>query len=348
MVEQKTKSQLPLVLLHGWGFDHRIWDELIALLQPKIDCIALDLPGFVPGDAPVADLHAATDKLLAQLPPRCVLLGWSLGGMLATHLAIHHPERIAALITVGSNLKWVSDSDSKNPWPGASAENFAAFFENLAQNFSGTQQHFCGVIARGDKNEKTQTRLLRNKLASVSQENFLAGLRLLDSIDNRAGYAGFKVPGLHIFGEQDVMVPLAVAERMRKAQQQTLLIEGAAHQPFLSEPQLFADHVITFIKSVPYQLNKNQIALSFSKAAQTYDSAAQLQREIGDNLFAQLSQAQIQPQRALGQPLRRRRRPGTAGQQPGLLRRDPGAFKCYLVDVSPGQPGPGRVVHGFR
>lgn len=284
-------DRLPLVLLHGWGFDHHIWDDLLPLLQPQVECIALDLPGFAPGDAPVADMKAATAMLLPQLPPRCVLLGWSLGGMLATHIAIHHPQRIAGLITVGSNLKWVGVDEEKENWPGALPDNFASFFENLAHNFAGTQQHFCGVIARGDREEKSQSRLLRRKLSSVPTENFLAGLRLLDAIDNRKGFAQLQMPGLHVLGQEDVMVPLSVADLLPRInfRQKAVVMSGCAHQPFLTEPQEFADSIVEFIASIPYQLDKKHIALSFSKAASTYDQAARLQREIGDQLISSVT-----------------------------------------------------------
>jgi malonyl-CoA O-methyltransferase len=258
-------GNLPLVLLPGWGFDHRIWDEVLPLLREHTEVIALD------------------ESVLVNLPPRCVLMGWSLGGMLATQIAIQHPERVAALITVGSNLKWVTEAD----WPGASADNFAAFFENLAQNFEATKQHFCGVIARGDDKEKQVARILRTKLSTTSQENLLQGLRLLDNIDNRQGFAELRMPGLHLFGENDAMVPLAVEQRMRvlNKKQRTHILQKTAHAPFLSQPEKFSSIIKEFIQTVPYQLDKNRIAESFSRAATTYDGAAQLQREIGEQLW---------------------------------------------------------------
>jgi malonyl-CoA O-methyltransferase len=299
MAESLPKP-VPLVLLHGWGFDHRIWDDLLPLLQQHSEVIALDVPGFGAGDAPQADINHVTKQLLARLPPRCVLLGWSLGGLLATHIAIHHPQRVEGLITVGSNLKWIAETGSgKQAWPGAVLDNFSAFFENLVQDFESTKQHFCGVIARGDSKEKAVARMLRTKLSSAPQENFLAGLRLLDSIDNRTGYASLKMPGLHVFGDRDVMVPLNVGEQMKAMNRGQLIqvMPDCAHQPFLAEAEKFALLVSRFIQGIPYQLDKKRVAQSFSKAAMTYDNAAQLQREIGGKLLAQLPV--MQPQTVL-------------------------------------------------
>lgn len=298
---------LPLVLLPGWGFDHRIWEGVRPLLGEHTEVITLD------------------DDVLARLPQRSILMGWSLGGMLATQIAIQQPHRVAGLITVGSNLKWVADND----WPGASADNFAAFFENLAQNFEVTKQHFCGVVARGDGKEKQIARILREKLSTAPQENFLQGLRLLDSIDNRKGFAGLRMPGLHLFGEQDVMVPLSVEQAMRvlNKRQRTYVFPEMAHAPFLSEPGKFVEVVKDFIQALPYQIDKKNIAQSFSRAATTYDSAAQLQREIGEQLLVMLPE--VVPQRVLDLGC------GTGTYSPWLQQKFPGA-QIISLDIAMG------------
>ena len=294
----KRISPYPLVLLHGWGFDSRIWAEVIPALQLSFDVVAIDLPCFGNSEYCSSNMDAVAQNLIGQLPEKGILLGWSLGGLVATHLAIHFSPRVAALITVGSNLKWLALETADENWPGAAPGNFAAFFENLAQNFESTRQHFCGVIARGDCKEKSLTRQLSKKLSSAPQENFLKGLQLLADIDNRAGFSNLQVPGLHVFGEKDAMVPLAVEQQIRllNQNQRTEIIPGTAHAPFLSEPEIFASVVRNFIQSPQQQTNKStldkkRISGSFSKAAVTYDSAAQLQRDIGDQLFLSLPES---------------------------------------------------------
>ena len=287
-------EKIPLVLLHGWGLDSCVWDSVIPELEKTFVVIAIDLPCF--GNNPLcsADINEVAENVVAQLPPKSILVGWSLGGLIATYIAIHHSERVAALVTVGSNLKWLADADTQ--WPGASADNFAAFFENLAQNSEVTHQHFCGVIARGDSQEKFLAKKLRQHISNTAQENFLTGLRLLNNIDNRKNFATLSAPGLHIFGGKDVMVPLAVEQALRalNKKHRTYIMAGAAHAPFLSEPVLFAELIRNFVQSLSSQLEKKYVAESFSKAATTYDSAAQLQRDISDRLWALLPAVQAQ------------------------------------------------------
>src|SRR5690606_33285120 len=99
----------PLVLIHGWGCDSGTWHPLIPALQELGNVFALDLPGF--GAAPPLEdftLEAVLQQLEQSLPPRAILVGWSLGGMLATALAARCPERVTRLVTMASNLCFVS------------------------------------------------------------------------------------------------------------------------------------------------------------------------------------------------------------------------------------------------
>ena len=68
----------PLVLLHGWALNHKIFVDLIANLEPN--CIAPDLPGH--GNAPdilVWQAQNVAEYLLRELPATFDLLGWSIG-----------------------------------------------------------------------------------------------------------------------------------------------------------------------------------------------------------------------------------------------------------------------------
>jgi len=101
-----TQAAAPLVMLHGWALNLRVFDDLIVRLQTPSgtaphgrarSLLRLDLPGHGRASEPPAlyggdpegpwDLGAVADHLLAQLPPRCALLGWSLGAKIALEIA---------------------------------------------------------------------------------------------------------------------------------------------------------------------------------------------------------------------------------------------------------------------
>jgi pimeloyl-[acyl-carrier protein] methyl ester esterase len=81
---------LPLVCVHGWSLNGRVFDALRAALPAGYPLQTLDLPGHggSPWHGDQASLEAQTDWLLQRLPPRCRLLGWSLGGQLALQAAL--------------------------------------------------------------------------------------------------------------------------------------------------------------------------------------------------------------------------------------------------------------------
>ena len=93
----------PLILIHGYPFDHTLWKEVVSALPRDLAVITPDLPGF--GDDPVATAEPSLDVMadalftllnLRQLE-RAVLVGMSMGGYVALSFAERHRERMAGL-----------------------------------------------------------------------------------------------------------------------------------------------------------------------------------------------------------------------------------------------------------
>jgi pimeloyl-ACP methyl ester carboxylesterase len=97
-------SKPTLVLLHGVGLDRTVWEPLTAIVEDRLDVLALDLPGHgdagpVPEGVRLADL---ADAVARQIPDGAHMVGFSLGALVAQHLAIHRPELVATLTSVSS------------------------------------------------------------------------------------------------------------------------------------------------------------------------------------------------------------------------------------------------------
>lgn len=297
-------TDCPLVLLHGWGFDSAIWQSLLPLLRESFFVITVDLPGFGQSEVSDLDLSSVLDKLKMILPEKNILLGWSLGGMLATAFSIKYPQRVEALISVGSNLKWLAASGVSNDdvWQGMPEESFQQFFQGLKDQPDMTLKRFSSLITKGDVNEKKLLPLIRRTLKESANNGtgsaLLQALLLLTEIDNRQGIQNLALPGLHIFGENDALVPFIVASRLvaLSSTQQVHIMTDTAHAPFLSEPKEFTNLLCHFVRQLEgvssieadYRLNKQHVARSFSRAAKSYDAAAALQRDIGCDLLTLL------------------------------------------------------------
>ena len=112
--QQQPMSPLPVVLLHGWGADSRVWGEFAGRLNQTLSLVVIDLPGFGQNQS----LAQSVEALLPQLPERAFIVGWSLGGMVATAIAERAPDRVAGLVTLAANARFAASPS----WPTALAE----------------------------------------------------------------------------------------------------------------------------------------------------------------------------------------------------------------------------------
>ncbi|MQY16952.1 alpha/beta fold hydrolase [Nocardia macrotermitis] len=93
-----------LVLLHGVGLDHTVWEPVAELLADRYTLITPDLPGHgarppVPAGTTLADL---SEGVVGEIPPGSHLVGFSLGALVAQYLALHRPGLAATLTSVSS------------------------------------------------------------------------------------------------------------------------------------------------------------------------------------------------------------------------------------------------------
>ena len=93
-----------IVLLHGFAGTGRSWDAVIERLPESYTALAPDLRGH--GDArasaPVS-FEAVVSDVLAAAPARFALVGYSMGGRVALHVALAAPERVTRLVLVSTS-----------------------------------------------------------------------------------------------------------------------------------------------------------------------------------------------------------------------------------------------------
>ena len=89
--------------------------------------------------------------MAAILPEKCHLLGWSLGGLVASQLALTMPERLHSLITVASSPCFMA----RDEWPGIAPKVLAGFNQMLAGDFMQTIERFLAIQAMGSEHART-------------------------------------------------------------------------------------------------------------------------------------------------------------------------------------------------
>ena len=133
-------SRPDIVLLHGWGFNRLIWQDFLPLLEPYYTVHCLDLPGFgknttIPNPY---DLTALMDNIVAQAPEKAIYVGWSLGGLVALMIAIHHAHRITRLVNIASSPCFLQQEQ----WPGIKIEVLEKFSAELNLDYVKTIKRF--------------------------------------------------------------------------------------------------------------------------------------------------------------------------------------------------------------
>lgn len=239
----EDETALPLVLLHAFPLDSRMWDAAGALVPGPRAVWAVDLPGS-PGhvDAlPEPSLDASADLVAAALTAagitRAVVAGLSMGGYTALALLERHPELVAGLGLV--DTKSVADT------PEAAANRLA---RAARLEESGTVDE---VLPDADtllgETSRAARPDVREQVVDWIREQVPAGLawsqRAMAARPDRTavlhGYAG---PVAIVVGDEDTATPVAQAEQMSVAAHGAplVVVRGAGHLSAVEDPAAVA------------------------------------------------------------------------------------------------------------
>ncbi|MBM3387281.1 MAG: alpha/beta hydrolase [Betaproteobacteria bacterium] len=247
-----TGCGLPLVLLHGIGGRASGWAPIQqACAQAGHTSLAWDMPGY--GQSPPIEpcnFDALADALAALLDAQgmaqAVLVGHSLGGMVALQMWARHPERVAALVLAASS-----------PAFGHGSGDFQQAF--IAQRLA--------PLEAGRSMAEVATGLIPTMVApgysgpglaqaqacmgSISPAAYKAALGALVQFEQRASLPTITVPTLCIAGEHDRTATPSVVQRMadKIPNAHFLCLPGVGHLLTFEQPDSFANALLPFLRS---------------------------------------------------------------------------------------------------
>lgn len=240
----------PIVMLHGWAMHTGVWRTFALALAEHRQVICIDLPGHgLSGSVTPYTLGSLADAVVAELPDQsCILVGWSLGGNIALRLAEKYPKCVKSLILITSNPHFVKTAS----WPGMNAQVLQQFAANIQQNTASTLLRFMGLQVRGHPEAKALLKKMRatvQECVSPMPEVLELGLQVLQNLDQRVALSNLDIPVQLIFGEQDSLVPVAVAEscRLLKPDLDVQQIAGTGHAPFITDQRQVLERMQEFI-----------------------------------------------------------------------------------------------------
>lgn len=194
---------MKLYLINGWAMSPTTLHPLASQLQTLGSAQIISYQDYIQ-----PTLAASLKYLQTQIPPQSVVLGWSLGGMLAMQL--NHLQPAQAIICLGSNIRFVANQH----WPYAMPlQHFKGFYHQQEQRPYLNLLHFLRLCYAGEPQLKTQAQTWLD--TSLSPAQLLWGLNLLARLDSHPTL-NTNTPQLHLFGKQDALVPTAAFNALQK------------------------------------------------------------------------------------------------------------------------------------
>ena len=252
------KQKIPVVLLHGWGLNSAVWQPFIDNLSTEFtevfSIITIDLPGFgfnVDKDISPYSVANICQHIANTVTTPAIYIGWSLGGLIATEMALSHSKQVLALITVASSPRFVEEAVELNAtqeliWPGIKANVLETFHQQLQVDTKKTISGFLKIQAMGSPHvrqnikEISQLVFQREMANKATLDN---SLKLLESSDYREQVASIKQPFFRLYGNADSLIPKAVIEKVSQLapKSEHHVFKQAAHAPFISHTDDFRE-----------------------------------------------------------------------------------------------------------
>lgn len=240
--EQGSGEQV-LLLIHGNVASSRWWEKVMAQLPAGIRAVAPDLRGCGDTDKPEGpwtmdqladDIWQFTRALgLTQFG----VVGHSLGGAVAQQLTVAHPDQVLGLVLVNS----AAPDGLQTP------EDKYAQLEMVVQTPQYLKMALAAMMPTapqdGFYHQLLEDGVTKSAGAMIRNGRALGEMNVVEAVK------GLKVPTLVVYGQQDPLVTLEMAERTRDLIPGARLevLEGVGHSAPVEAPERFTQLLLEFM-----------------------------------------------------------------------------------------------------
>ena len=241
-----------VLLLHGIGGGRSIWLDggsgtANALAQAGYRAIAIDLPGY--GDsAGTPDMASMVQAVLDVADhigaARTVLLGHSMGGMVAQELAARHPQQSDGLILTCTSASF---GKADGAWQAQFIDERLAPLDAGLGMAGMAQKVVPGMVS--PRAPAAALQIAVDVMARVPEATYRTALRAIAGFDRRVALAQIAVPTLLLAAEHDRTAPPEMMHRMatRIAASSYHCLAGAGHIANVEAPVAFNAAVLAFL-----------------------------------------------------------------------------------------------------
>ncbi len=237
----------PLVFLNSLGTDLRLWDRILPLLPARLRAIRFDSRGHGLSDAPpppygMGTLVRDAEMLLDRLEVRgAVLVGCSLGGMIAQGLAVKRPDLARALVLSNTAARIGTAEMWHERIAAVEAGGVAALAEGVLQRWFPPAFHATEEISAW-----------RHMLTRTPATGYAGCAAAIAGTDLYTPTSGLRLPLLGIAGSEDGSTPPdLVRETVALVPGGRLhVIRGAGHLPMVDRPLDYAEVLAGFLAEI--------------------------------------------------------------------------------------------------
>jgi pimeloyl-ACP methyl ester carboxylesterase len=242
---------LPVVLIHAFANDGRLWQPQIDALAGRFRLITPDLRGFggsKPTDGRAVSMDEYADDVVAVLDHlrigEAVVGGISLGGYVALSLALRHPGRVSGLVLANTRA-------------GPDNPDWASFREALVRDIEARGP--CAVVENyADKPFRTDCpeeikRYVREMILGQRAEGLASATRgMMQRPDRMPALGAIRVPTLIVSGTEDNYIPSSEGEAMHRAiaGSRFLDISHAGHLSNIDSAEAFNAALAEFLEPI--------------------------------------------------------------------------------------------------
>ena len=253
----------PVVFVHGFLVDGRLWDGVVDSLSDRYRCIAPDWPIGAQQIAmnPDADLSppgiaAIVDSFLAALELEDVtIVGNDSGGAMSQVLVTRHPQRIGRLV--------LTNCDTHENFPPGIFKAMPPLAK-LPGGMTVLSAPFrIGALARAAFKPFAKTKIPADLIASWMASSLndpgvkrdatkvTAGMNKRYTLEAAEKLSSSDLPVLLTWAPGDKFFPIKYAERLAKTTPNARIVEipGASTFVALDQPQRLADEIASFVEA---------------------------------------------------------------------------------------------------
>ncbi|WP_096551246.1 alpha/beta fold hydrolase [Ureibacillus thermosphaericus] len=223
-----------IVFIPGWGMKGEIFASLARSLRHLGDVSFIEWGG-------IESISSFRERAKQALHARSVLIGWSLGSLVALEMAHENPKLVSHLVLIGGTSRFVTAAGYDAGWHPRIVERMK---KQLQRHPGETINAFLASLLTEEENADLSDYFHRDRTKEL-----LIGLDYLLTADARLLLPEIHVPMLLIHGERDAICPPDASRHIAAhARAATLaLFSNTGHVPFVTKTEECAQLIQWFV-----------------------------------------------------------------------------------------------------